>query len=258
MRHGWKKPASVLMLALAVGGCSGGMPSAVYPVPAPSGYPLPVPPGYGSTGPTTAEAIAKTLDAPVTFRVPARVGLLDARATGYDPAMVRYGGGKYFTYASGESTLTEEESRALVAEAQTALVATGAVKELLVIPRGLADPGAGSEALRAVAARFQCDLLVVVTGSAGTVLVPDAAYGFWDRLWGDSIALRGEATASASALTTESGRLLRMFESQQTGESQILKRDDATGSLALAKDAEKRAWRDLIQQLAAALAAFKK
>lgn len=248
---GLRRAIAPLALAIALGGCAGPLGTSVA-VPAPM-------PSYGGPGwPTedgaavTSAAIAEILDRPTDFAVPARVGVLDGRARGsvYGATPSRPDGASL-----GATSLSEDEARALLKEAEATLQATGRVKEVVEIPSALVSPTQADDALRQAAARFQCDVLVVVFGASGVTLVPDGAYSFWDRFWGDAMALTGTATVSAKALTTQHGRLLRLMEVSRATDPAVLKRDDATGVAELAKTAEKSAWRNVIAQLAEALGA---
>lgn len=185
-----------LALAFLLAACSG--PSAT--VPGMAG-PMPTRPSAGPGGLaglvgnssviSQEEAELRDLQRrPTAIAFPARVGVL------------------FYEY---NDPLKKEDHQAIVEAIGKEMVATGLVTTVAQIPNNVVRPGDSLEALRKLAARFQVDVLLLVSGQQGFVRADEQpATGLFS--FGNLTAYEARSTLTGLAVGVYSGTFLTPYE----------------------------------------------
>lgn len=183
-----------LALALALSACSGPAPTML---PTPSMAKPAVGPG-GLAGLVNNSSVISQEEAelrdlqkrPTAIQFPARVGVL------------------FYEY---NDPLKKEDHQALLEQIGRDLVATGLVTNVAQIPNNLVRPGDSLEALRKLAARFQVDVMLLVSGSQSFERADaQPATGIFN--FGSETAFEARSTLTGLAIGVYSGTFLTPYE----------------------------------------------
>ncbi|MDB5098523.1 MAG: hypothetical protein JWM80_2944 [Cyanobacteria bacterium RYN_339] len=182
-------------------------------------------------------AVRDTLLKPTKVAFPTRVGML------------------FYGYTSA---LKAEDQAALLATVRSELVATGLVKTALQIPQALVGGSPNLASLRKLAARFQVDVLLLLSGQSGVQLSDAQPTSFFDS-FGNKAWFEGRASVDGLAVDVSTGLFFTSFKA--AGQNGPVQADRSVGfdasTYPLAKQAETAALQGAKQRLVEALTALK-
>ena len=135
------------------------------------------------------QALRDTLVRPNAVTFPTRLGIL------------------FYHY---DSNLKLEDQQALMAQVRSELQATGLVKTAFQLPQALVGNNASLADLRTLAARFQVDVLLLLSGSGDVVTDDPLTSSFWDQ-FANKGWYAGRATVEGLALDVATGIFLSSF-----------------------------------------------
>lgn len=158
----------------------------------------------------------------------------------------------FFDYRSG---LKAEDRQAAIDDARAKLIETGHVREVFQIPSTFLNGNESLDGLRKVAARFQADVLLIVSGDVAFARADDQTFAFWDVFNNKS---NFEARMSMSGLGLDVYAGTFMTPLQVATKAGPVTLDPADGafqaeSYKLQKQAESDAFAKLREQLATGL-----
>lgn len=237
MKYGWRLVAAALMLA----GCtSPSMPGTGVRMPGASPAV-----GEGSLGSLIGGAItqeeAELRDIqkrPNEIAFPVRLGIL------------------FYGYQTG---LTPEDQQALLTTAGKDLVASGLVASSVQIPSSMLKGGDTIESIRKLAARFQVDALLLVSGSQTFQRAANQPLGFFDSFTNRAY-YEARSSVTAIAMNVYTGTFLAPFQTVGKEGPTLLDFDSAdynTSAYALRQRAETAAFNQLKTELITSLTALK-
>lgn len=125
-----------------------------------------------------------------------------------------------------------------------ALKDAGTVRETILIPQTLVSGSVTVEELRRLGARFQCDIMVLVTGSHNFAKSKSQTMGFFDS-FSDKINYESSVKLEAIALDVYTGTLLSPFDAAAKGGPFTLDQSAADYSQQAynkQKEVEAKAW----------------
>jgi hypothetical protein len=182
-------------------------------------------------------AVRDTLLKPTKVLFPARVGLL------------------FYGYTTA---LKAEDQAALIGTVRQELVDTGLVKSALQVPQALVGGSPNLSALRKLAARFQVDVLLLLSGQAGVQYADAQPTSFFDS-FGSKAWFEARASVDGLAVDVASGLFFTSFKA--AGSAGPVQTDRSAGfdaaTYPLAKQAETKALEGAKDRLVEALKAVK-
>lgn len=160
----------------------------------------------------------------------------------------------FFEY---QSELKAEDRQAALDDARTELIKAGNVREVFQIPSKFLRGGESLDGLRKVAARFQADVLLIVSGDADFQRADDQTFGFWD-IFSNKANYEARMAMSGLGLDVYAGTFMTPLQVATKAGPTTLEPADANfpaERYKLAKQAELDAFAKLRAQLATGLAA---
>lgn len=158
----------------------------------------------------------------------------------------------FFEY---ESALKAEDRQAAVDDARVKLIESGHVREVFQIPSNFLRGGESLDGLRKVAARFQADVLLIVSGDASFGRSDDQTFGFWD-IFSNKANYEARMAMSGLGLDVYAGTFMTPLQVATKAGPVALEPADAGFSAAaykLQQQAESEAFAKLREQLATGL-----
>ena len=158
----------------------------------------------------------------------------------------------FFDYRSG---LKAEDRQASIDDARAKLVETGHVREVFQIPSSFLAGNESLDGLRKVAARFQADVLLIVSGDAAFGRSDDQSFGFWD-VFNQKSNFEARMSMSGLGLDVFAGTFMTPLQVATKAGPATLDPADANfqaESYRLQKQAESDAFAKLREQLATGL-----
>lgn len=143
--------------------------------------------------------------------------------------------------------LEDADLKAQFDQLKSSLKNSGQVRETLQIPNSLISSAITVEELRKLGARFQCDIMVLVTGSHSFEKAKSQNLSFFDS-FSDKASYESKIKLEAIALDVFTGTLLSPFNAAVTGTATLLDRaanDFNTRAYTYQKDTEAKAWESL-------------
>lgn len=162
-------------------------------------------------------------------------------------------------YYGLQTRLEEPDQKAVFDTLAQQLKDSGLVKEAINIPQGLISSDASIDALRKLGARFQCDLLVIVSGNHSFGPTKSQNLSFFDSFT-DKATFESQVKLDAITLDVFTGTLLSPFDAAVKGDSLLLDRADKAFSdkaYAYQKTTEIKAWDQLRTEALASLTQLK-
>ncbi len=231
--------ASALLLPLLLGGC---------PAAAPTGTGAPAPGAFGSGRGGLSEIVAGN----VITKEEQELRDIQTRQTALAfPVKI---GVLFFEY---DSALKAEDRQAALDEARTELIKTGHVREVFQIPSKFLRGGESLDSLRKIAARFQADVLLIVSGDASFQRADDQTFGFFD-IFSNKANYEARMALSGLGLDVYAGTFMTPLQVATKAGPVTLEAADTTFQAErykLEKQAESEAFAKLRTQLATGLAA---
>jgi hypothetical protein len=181
--------------------------------------------------------VRDTLVRPVSLKFPVRLGVL---CYGFN------------------STLKAEDQTAGLNKVRDQLIAAGQAKSAVVIPATLLESQPSLSSLRKLAARFQVDVLLVLSGSSSLQMADNQPTSFWDS-FGNKGWYEGRSALQGLVVDIATGLFIGSF--QAAGQDGPVQADRTsafqTTTYPLVQNAEARALDVVRQRLADALNAVK-
>ncbi|HEY9724297.1 MAG TPA: hypothetical protein V6D47_20010 [Oscillatoriaceae cyanobacterium] len=191
----------------------------------------------GVLGPSPSSQIAQNLNTPLQVHFPARVGVL---FYGYTPE------------------LQPEDQQSVMDALSMQLQTSGLVKSMVLIPATLTRPGDSLDSMRQLAASFQVDVLVLVSGSDSLTRAASQPLGFFDQ-FSSKAYMENRTVLQGLAIDVLSGQFLDPLQGVGKSAPSLLDPSDsaayASGSYALEKVSETDALQALANKLKDALQA---
>lgn len=185
----------------------------------------------GVLGPSPGTQIAQNLNARLQVHFPARVGVL---FYGYTPQ------------------LKAEDQQAVMDTVSTQVQSGGQVKSLVLLPASLTRPGDSLDTLRQLAANFQVDVLVLVSGSDSLDRASAQPLGFFDQFTSKAY-MENRTVLQGLAVDVLSGQFLDPLQAVGKSGPTLLDAGDPSsydaGTYTLAKDSETAALTELASKL---------
>ncbi len=144
------------------------------------------------------------------------------------------------------SELDAVDKEAVFDDLRNGLKSSEIISETIEIPQSLVG-GINIENLRQVGARFQTDVIVLITGSHNFERSRDQSIGFFDS-FSNALNYQSQVKIEAIALDVFTGTLLSPFDAASKGEKILLDRsasDYAAKAYAYQKQVETKAWKAL-------------
>lgn len=160
----------------------------------------------------------------------------------------------FFEY---DSALKAEDRQAALDDARTKLIETGHVREVFQIPSNFLRGGESLDALRKIAARFQADVLLIVSGDASFQRADTQNNAFWD-IFSNTTNYEARMALSGLGLDVYAGTFMTPLAVATKAGPAALEPGAANFSAErykLERQAETEAFAQLRAQLAAGLAA---
>lgn len=132
-------------------------------------------------------------------------------------------------------------------ELRSELKNSGQVRETIQIPQTLVGYAVTADDLRKLGARFQCDVVVLVTGSHSFDRARTQNLSFFDS-FSEKARYESKVKLDALALEVYTGTLLSPFDAAVSGSPTLLDRGAAdfnTQSYSYQKETEAKAWQNL-------------
>lgn len=158
----------------------------------------------------------------------------------------------FFEY---DSALKVEDRQAAIDAARTELIKTGHVREVFQIPSNFLRGGESLDGLRKVAARFQADVLLIVSGDASFQRADDQTFGFWD-MFSNKAKYEARMAMSGLGLDVYAGTFMTPLQVATVAGPATIEPADANFAAErykLQKQAESEAFGKLREQLATGL-----
>lgn len=145
-----------------------------------------------------------------------------------------------------KSKLDAVDKEIVFKDLRSGLKNSGMISETIEIPQTLVG-SMNIENLRQVGARFQTDIIVLITGNHQFARSRDQSIGFFDS-FSNSAYYQSEMKMEAIALDVFTGTLLSPFDTASKGEPILLDRsasDYAVKAYAYQKQVEAKAWKSM-------------
>ena len=213
----------------ACGPAPNSMPSMSYPYPSASGTPSPQGLAALLTGQVVSSEEAQLRD------IKSRQILLDFP--------VKVG----FVYYNLDTRLEAADLKAQFDEVKSEFKNSGQVRETIQIPNTLVSGSVTIEELRKLGARFQCDIIVLLTGSHSFERAKSQNLSFFDS-FSEKANYESKVKLDAIALDVFTGTLLSPFDAAVSGQPVLLDRaaaDFADKSYKYQQETEAKAWLSL-------------
>lgn len=179
------------VIGLLMAGCSSPAPNATMP------YPAPTPRAGGSLGNLVGDALTQEESdlraiqkRPQEIAFPVKVGVL------------------FYDY---QTALKPEDQQALMDAVSKDLVASGLVRDTFQIPTSMLRGGDTIDSIRKLAARFQVDALLIVSGSQTFQRADAQPLGFWDSFTNRAY-YEARSNVTAIAMNVYTGTFLSPFQ----------------------------------------------
>lgn len=230
-------------LLTGLSACTSGYSTSIAPMAAPSAMPdsarSPLSSLLGESVISKEELqLRDTLKRKIDLKFPIRIGVI------------------YYSYTS---QLESQDQQKIFEQIQANFKDSGLIRETFQIPSTLLGSGANIDTLRQLGARFQADIVVIVSGSHQFERAKSQTLSFLDSFT-DKTYYESTVTIDAIGLDIFSGTFLSPLRSVLKTTPQVLDRsapDFSSSSYTLKKEAEATVWKDMGTKFLESLKALK-